>query len=176
MRKRSGTLLTAALIALFVAALFILRDRDIGDLVAQREFSGTARIVDGDSLEIADRRVRLFGVDAPELDQSCLDRGGHEYPCGVHARAALRRLVGERPVTCLREGRDRFGRILARCRSAAGEELNTALVLAGWAVAYAGADGNAYRRIEREAQRSRVGLWIGSFTRPEQWRRSETPR
>ncbi len=176
MRGRNGALLTAALIALLVAALLAVRNRDIGDLVAERGFAGIARVVDGDSLEIGNRRVRLFGVDAPELDQYCLDPQGQEYACGERARTALRRLVGEHPVQCLREGRDRFGRVLARCTSASGEELNTALVRTGWAVAYAGADGNAYRRIEREAQRARAGLWTGSFTRPEQWRRNEAPR
>lgn len=176
MTRRHGALVTAALIALLVVALMAVRKPDIGDLFAERSFSGVPRVVDGDSLEIADRRVRLFGVDAPELDQHCLDPQGQTYACGERARTALRRLVGERPVQCLREGQDRFGRVLARCSNANGEELNTALVRTGWAVAYAGADGNAYRRLEREAQRARAGLWTGSFTRPENWRRSEAPR
>ena len=176
MKRRHGALLTAVLIALLAVALIAVRKHDIGDLVAERSFSGMARVVDGDSLEIGDRRVRLFGVDAPELDQHCLDPQGQSYACGERARTALRRLVGERPVRCLREGRDRFGRVLAPCSSASGEELNSVLVRTGWAVAYAGADGNAYRRIEREAQRARAGLWTGSFTRPELWRRGEAPR
>lgn len=176
MTRRRSAVFTAALIAILAAVLFALRTGEIGDLLTAREFSGPARVVDGDSLEIGTTRVRLFGIDAPELDQQCLDPKGRDYPCGDHARAALRRLVGERPVRCLREGRDRFGRVLARCSNAGGDELNTALVRTGWAVAYVGADGNAYRRIEREAQRARLGIWAGSFMRPEQWRRGEVTR
>lgn len=176
MTRQTAQILAGIVIALIVVLLIALRDRDLGDLFAEREFAGTARIVDGDSLEIGTRRVRLFGIDAPELDQPCRDARDQDYPCGEQARVALRRLIADRAVRCLREGRDRFGRVLARCHGADGEELNTAMIRAGWALAYAGADGNAYRRFEREAQRARLGLWSGRFIRPEEWRRGEVAR
>jgi endonuclease YncB( thermonuclease family) len=48
---------------------------------------GRARVVDGDTLEVGGRKVRLFGIDAPELDQTC-DAEGQLWACGAEARAA----------------------------------------------------------------------------------------
>ena len=44
---------------------------------------GVAKVIDGDTLEVSGTRIRFYGVDAPESKQSCTDRGGKEYPCGV---------------------------------------------------------------------------------------------
>jgi endonuclease YncB( thermonuclease family) len=43
---------------------------------------GRAEIVDGDTLRIDGRTVRLQGIDAPETRQTCTDRSGQEWPCG----------------------------------------------------------------------------------------------
>ncbi len=126
--------------------------------------AGRARIADGDSLVIAGARIRLEGIDAPELGQNC-GRAGGEYACGREARAALARLVAGRDVTCESRQNDRYGRALAVC-AAGGVELNRAMVDAGWAVAYGG-----YRDAEDAARRARRGLWAGDFERPQEWRR-----
>jgi len=47
------------------------------------------------------------------------------------------------------------------------------MVRQGWAVAYAGADGDGHRGLERAAQRMRLGLWAGRFERPEEWRKQQ---
>jgi endonuclease YncB( thermonuclease family) len=52
-------------------------------------FTGRPRVVDGDSLELAGHRVRLFGIDAPESRQDCRDARGRFYACGREARDAL---------------------------------------------------------------------------------------
>jgi hypothetical protein len=46
--------------------------------------AGVARVIDGDTLEVAGERLRLFGVDAPESKQLCTARSGKQYACGVH--------------------------------------------------------------------------------------------
>src|SRR5262245_22867054 len=63
-------------------------------------FTGRARVVDGDSLDLAGHRVRLFGIDAPENAQDCRDARGRTYACGREARAALAEAIGGQSVSC----------------------------------------------------------------------------
>lgn len=127
------------------------------------------RVVDGDTLRLGDRMLRLYGVDAPERGQSCTDARGALYDCGTSAAAALAQLVGERGVQCRLYGRDRFGRALGVCR--AGEtELNASLVAAGWALADGGSLP-ALVPVEAAAKLAQRGLWTGGFEPPAHWRR-----
>lgn len=126
-------------------------------------------MIDGDSIELDGTRIRLSGIDAPEMGQSCIGPDGAGFACGRRARAELERLVGGRDLACRREGRDRYQRVLASCR--AGEaDLSVAMVASGWALAYAGAAGDRLRGIERRARDASAGLWAGRFERPEDWR------
>ena len=69
--------------------------------------SGQAAAVDGDTLDIRGTRVRLFGIDAPEHDQTCR-RAGKVYPCGQEAVMALRGLLGRQSVSCQKRDTDRY--------------------------------------------------------------------
>lgn len=51
--------------------------------------SGRAEVLDGDTLTVGGIPVRLVGIDAPELRQTCKDQVGGEYPCGEAASGAL---------------------------------------------------------------------------------------
>lgn len=124
---------------------------------------GGAQVSDGDSLVIAGERIRIRGIDAPELDQTCR-RDGHDYPCGREARNALAGLVGSRPVVCEGRGRDRYGRLLADCL-AVRTELGRAQVESGWAIAY-----GDYEKEEAIARDDGRGVWAGEFERPKDWR------
>lgn len=126
---------------------------------------GPARIVDGDSLIVSGFKVRLRGIDAPELAQTCTQNGA-SYPCGREAQAALARFVAGRTVICQTHGNDRYGRMLARCM-AGTTELNRSMVEAGWALAY-----GDYTAQERAAKRAGQGVWQGEFMRPQDWRRN----
>lgn len=55
--------------------------------------------VDGDSLEIGSRRIRLMGIDAPEYDQFCKKNNGELYPCGQLAADYLKTLIAEKNIT-----------------------------------------------------------------------------
>lgn len=131
---------------------------------AATDISGQVRVVDGDSLALGSRRLRLKGIDAPELKQRCR-KDGKEYGCGTEAASFLRSLVGNHQVTCKSEGIDRYGRDLVRCR-AGGVELNQAMVRSGHAVAF-----GDYVAVEAEARSEQAGLWAGEFEPPKQWRR-----
>ena len=126
------------------------------------------RVVDGDTLRLGDRTVRLARIDAPERGQGCADATGRAFDCGAAAAEALSRLVDGRSVLCIVSGRDRFGRGLGQC-SAGGAPLNTGLVAAGWALAEA--DDAPLRRVEAEARQAARGLWANGFARPDEWRR-----
>jgi len=133
--------------------------------------AGQARIIDGDTLAIGSRTIRLHGLDAPETRQTC-QRDGRDWDCGADARQALARLVQGRPVTCRPVDRDRYGRVVARCH-AGGEDLGSAMVRQGWAVAYT---RYSWRYLPQEwlAWWDGSGIWSGSFQLPEEWRRDRS--
>ncbi len=161
--RRKGPWRLAGDVAMAVALLFLLALAAARMQGEPESLRGVATVHDGDTLSILDRRVRLLGIDAPELSQTCR-RGEEVYPCGRHARDALRELLGDGGLVCDWSDRDRYGRLLAVCR--AGEtEVNAALVNAGWAVAY-----GAYEEMEARAKAERVGLWAGEFDSPRAWR------
>ena len=133
------------------------------DTPETRDFEGAATVHDGDTLTLARERIRLRGIDAPELGQTC-ERAGADYACGRAARAALLALVADKSVRCSGWERDVYGRLLGDCGVGA-LDLNRALVEAGWAVAYGG-----YSDAETAARAGRRGLWAGDFERPRAWR------
>ncbi len=137
------------------------------------EFTGRARVVDGDSLEVAGRRVRLFGIDAPEGPQDCRDTRGRRYPCGEDARRALIVAIGGRPVTCTPAGVS-YDRQVAVC-TADGRDLGESMIRQGHALELRTHSHGRYAAAEREARQARRGLWAGSFEQPAEWRR-EHPR
>lgn len=125
--------------------------------------TGQARVVDGDTLVINGRRMRLEGLDAPELSQTCTVEG-RDWPCGREAAAAVRQLVAGAALECELDGNDRYGRALATC-SLAEDDLGERIVRDGWAVA-----DHGYEDAVRDARRGRRGLWRGDFEHPEDWR------
>jgi endonuclease YncB( thermonuclease family) len=131
---------------------------------------------DGDSFTIRvdgdDRPVRLLGIDAPELAQTCQDALGKPWPCGTRARDALTVLAPRRaPIACRSEGQDRFNRALSRCTLANGRDLAALLVAQGWAIA----TSEDYLIEQDRARDQRTGVWQGDFLTPAEWR-SASPR
>ena len=129
--------------------------------------SGAVRVSDGDSLRLGRERVRLIGIDAPELDQTCKNPDGSPWPCGRVARQRLAQLVAGENLQCTFEKRDRYGRALAICL-AGGIDIGSALVSEGLAVSY-----NDYPEEEARARARKRGLWSGQFITPRNWRRGQ---
>ncbi len=65
---------------------------------ALADVTGTARVIDGDTIEVQGQRIRLHGIDAPEGRQLCFD-DGEPWLCGTDATNALRDKIGDNPVT-----------------------------------------------------------------------------
>jgi endonuclease YncB( thermonuclease family) len=134
---------------------------------AQQLVLGIGRAKDGDTLLVGEREVRLFGVDAPEFDQTC-SRDGKQWSCGAAAADALMNFATGKDVECVSAGVDQYGRTLGRC-SAAGVDINRTLVSLGLATAYRRYSSD-YVAAEAEAKARRVGIWAGSFEAPEHYR------
>ena len=129
---------------------------------------GNAYVADGDTLTISGTRIRLTDIDAPELDQTCLDAGGRDWPCGRQASAQLRSHIRGHDLTCQPKSLDQYGRTLATCTLPDGSNVNAWMVEQGWAVTYGYAD--IYGTQQADAKSARRGIWAGTFTPPRQWR------
>ena len=142
-----------------------------GPVLAQDVLTGPARVIDGDTVEIEGRRVRLHGIDAPETRQTCKDGAGREYRCGEVATAALARMVVGAPVACVVRDTDRYGRLVAVCHRAEGD-LNAWMVSEGHALAYRRYSRD-YVAHENAARAARRGVWQGRFDAPWDWRTTQ---
>ncbi len=130
---------------------------------------GGVTAIDGDTLRAGGERIRLFGIDAPELRQQCQDTLGREWACGRAAKARLAALVAGGPVACASRGHDRYGRMLGICSAGNVPDIGEALVQDGYAVDYS-RYSNLYSAAARGARAAGRGIWQGNFERPEQWR------
>lgn len=135
--------------------------------ILAQQLHGPAMVADGDSLSIAGIRVRLFGIDAPELDQQCHD-GERRVACGELAKARLQSLIGNSEVSCTRKATDSYGRIVAVCRIGSSD-LGQEMVEAGWATAFRKYSED-YVPAETRARAAKVGLWQWTFQPPEDYR------
>ena len=130
---------------------------------------GNGRSIDGDSLMVGGTEVRLHGIDAPELTQTC-QRDGGTWACGSEAANRLAKLVDGKQVGCVTLGADIHGRTLARCR--VGEtDINRTMVATGYALAYRRYSMN-YVAAEESARASKCGIWAGTFMLPGQVRQT----
>ncbi|HEV7344731.1 MAG TPA: thermonuclease family protein [Devosia sp.] len=131
--------------------------------------SGLARVSDGDSFRLGQERVRLLGIDAPELSQECLMADGGRWPCGRAARDRMANLLAAGPADCRPEDVDQYDRLLATCL-VAGSDLGATLVREGLAIS-----SGRYRSEETDARTGRRGIWAGDFDAPRDWR-NDHPR
>ena len=134
------------------------------------------RAVDGDTLTAQHmgkpQRIRLAGIDAPELRQTCRDANGHGWSCGAAARMRLAALVAKGGMSCTPQGEDRDGRLLAPCSAGDVADIGAALVRDGYAVNYSRYTSD-YAAAEHEARAARRGVWQGAFDNPEEWRHAK---
>ena len=80
------------------------------------------KVIDGDSIFIGKREIRLSGIDAPEYKQLCYNAAGKAYPCGELAFRALKKMVDD-SLECRSVTTDRYKREVAVCY-VGGEDIN----------------------------------------------------
>lgn len=132
-----------------------------------QSLSGYAQAGDGDSLSVGGASVRLFGIDAPELAQTC-NRGDQAWPCGEEAKSQLQAIVAGRRIDCRGLGYDDYGRMVAIC-SVSGAEINRLMVDQGWATAFRKYSTD-YVEAETAAKAAGRGIWSSTFDEPAAYR------
>lgn len=130
--------------------------------------TGSVRVVNGDTLMMNGYYIRLYGIDAPESDQTCANRTGRSYHCGRVAATWLRDWLMDNQVECHIMQQDKNGNMVGTC-SLGQYDIGAALVNAGWAVAYTKYT-DIYMPYQQEAMKRRDGLWQGKFYMPADWR------
>lgn len=132
--------------------------------------AATATVKDGATLQLANIAFRLDGIDAPAVDQMCIDEHADSWTCGVEARDQLAKLVGGKQVRCGDLGPDpatkkrRIGLCIVE-----GESVSLGQLMVQKGLALADAKGK-FKADELAAQNDRRGLWKGCFTAPADFR------
>lgn len=144
------------------------------------EISGIPKIIDGDTVNINHKKIRLEGIDAPEIKQKCKKpylkistvinfTFNKEYNCGVLAKKELSKKIDNVEISCISSSKDKYKRYLGTCFKGT-ENLNKWMVNRGYAVAYK-RYSKKYLVDENYAKENNLGIWQGPFLRPEKWRK-----
>jgi endonuclease YncB( thermonuclease family) len=140
---------------------------------ADQSFAGSPTVRDGGTIDVADTTYRLDGIDAPAIDQICIDDHADTWSCGVDARDQLVRLIDGRQVRCEDRGPDSTYRKwhVGAC-TVEGEtaSLSELLVRKGFAINLDRSAAGWFKEAETEARDNRRGLWKGCFVAPREFR------
>lgn len=126
------------------------------------------KIIDGDTIHINKIKYRLYGIDAPEMNQLCKVKE-ENYMCGVKSKDFLVSLIANQSVKCEKKDIDRYKRIVAEC-FVGQTNINKELVRNGWALAYRDYSRD-FINDEEFAKNNKLGIWKGTFIHPKKWRK-----
>ena len=139
---------------------------------------GKANVTDGDTIKINHQKIRLFGIDAPETKQFCKEvyfsflifNFKRDYKCGEKSTNALKKKIQGKNIKCLvQNNKDRYRRNIGICYLKK-QDINSWLVKSGYAIAYR-RYSKKYINDEQYAEDNKLGIWQGTFMKPEKWRR-----
>jgi endonuclease YncB( thermonuclease family) len=151
----------------FVFAVFLLSA--VSPVLAEAaDITGIAKVREGHLAQVGTTRIRLGGIDAPSVDQLCLNTMGERWTCGVAARDELIRHADNKNWTCHPIRTDLRGRVVARCE-VDGEDIQKWMVRNGWALSYV-RFSHDYDADEKAAREAKAGMWQGAFIAPWDWR------
>ena len=132
------------------------------------------RIVDGDTIFFKNKKIRLFGIDAPETNQYCFDKKKIKYSCGLNSTKELIKFIklnSNKSIKCTDHDIDQYGRYISECW--VGKiSINSWLVENGYALAYL-KYSNKFFLDEKKAKEKGLGVWQGRFIYPWEWRRGK---
>ena len=130
-----------------------------------------------DAIKINSKKIRLYGIDAPELKQMCKKtylkifffNFTKDYPCGKISSEKLKKKINNKVITCKIFDTDRYKRLIGECYKR-NLNLNSWLVSNGHAVAYR-KYSKKYVSYEINAKNEKLGIWQGKFEMPWDYRR-----
>ena len=142
------------------------------------KISGFAKVVDGDTIKINSKKIRLYGIDAPEKKQKCkkpyltifMFTFYEDYLCGQKSTEALIKKINNQKITCKISDVDYFKRLIGECYKRK-TNLNAWLVSNGHAVAFR-KYSKKYVSEEIFAKQEKKGMWQGKFEMPWDYRKS----
>ena len=132
---------------------------------------GTIRVIDADTIDVGGERVRLYGLDAPEIGQPC-DLAGQTIDCGRWVSGLVKARFEGRAARCTTRDIDRYGRQVATC-DVGGVDIGQVIVGEGWAIAYR-RYSDIYDLDEKAAAVAGRGLWAAAMEDPETFRATST--
>ena len=134
-------------------------------------------VIDGDTIKIGREKIRLFGIDAPEIKQVCKNENNDPYPCGIKAKNFLSWLIEDynknnEKIYCYYSERDKYKRIIGECfiGTISKTNINKMMVTNGRAIAYL-KYSEKYLDAQNIAKNKKMGIWKGTFDLPEEWRK-----
>ena len=144
------------------------------------EIYGVPKIIDGDTVHINNYKLRLEGIDAPEMRQQCKKEFlkissiigftfYKDYSCGKVSKEKLISKISGIEIKCIFTTKDRYKRYIATCYKEK-TNLNQWMVRNGYAIAYR-RYSKKYVPDEDFAKENKLGLWQGKFMNPEKWRK-----
>jgi endonuclease YncB( thermonuclease family) len=144
-------------------------------LSAGQSFAAGAIVRDGGTIQLGEVTYRLDGIDAPELDQICIDEHADAWACGAEARDQLAKLIGDREVRCNDLGLGPYKKRHIGICTVEGEStsLNQLVVRQGFALNFEPYARGRFKEDEVGAKENRRGLWKGCFVAPHEFRRGQ---
>ena len=135
----------------------------LSTVLSSKTIFGNAHVIDGDTIHINKNKIRLHAIDAPEINQTC-NKNSKVWNCGVESTKFLKELIGNNKIECITQGKDRYNRFIGICYKD-NLDLNSEMVLNGWAIAYRYYSKD-YVEEEEKAKQKKRGIWIGDFVEP----------
>ena len=156
---------------------FLLSNNDVKSKEV-KIISGIAKVTDGDTIRIEGKKIRFFGIDAPEKKQQCRKPWltisfisfSKNYPCGQISTAKLKKKINNKLIICEWTNKDRYKRYIAECFKDK-TNVNAWMVRNGYAVAYR-KYSKKFVSHEIFAKKEKLGIWSGTFIMPWDYRKN----
>ena len=165
-------------LSLSLFSLLIFFSFETFSISEEKFILGKVEVIDGDTIKVNKKKIRLFGIDAPEKDQICkkiylsflIFYFQKDYKCGEQSTLALLEKLRDKEVKCIiKKNKDRYKRNIGTCYIK-NQDINSWLVKSGYAIAYI-KYSKKYVLDEQYAKENNLGIWKGTFIKPEKWRR-----
>jgi endonuclease YncB( thermonuclease family) len=134
-----------------------------------KTIAGNAKVIDGDTIHIGSNKIRLHGIDAPEINQTC-EKNNVSWSCGKESAKVLINFINNKKVICDVKDTDKYKRYISVC-FVNNVDMNKFMVKNGWAIAYRYYSKD-YIESEEKAKKDNVGIWQSSFQEPYLFRKN----